>query len=122
MATVCYIVKSFLILVKPYIILFGGNTGTVPVNDVWIINVDKAPYVWEKIVCAGPNPSPRVYQDASLCTFGTACGMIVVYGTLRITPKEDEVSIRPRLMIPGAFENTESANGTGCRLHTDKTL
>jgi protein phosphatase len=38
-------------IVKPYIILFGGNTGAVPVNDVWILNVDKAPYNWEKINC-----------------------------------------------------------------------
>ena len=35
-----------LILFKPFLIIFGGNTGTVPVNDVWIMNVEKAPYSW----------------------------------------------------------------------------
>ena len=31
---------------KPYLIVFGGNTGTEPVNDVWVLNVDKAPFSW----------------------------------------------------------------------------
>ena len=31
---------------KPYLLVFGGNTGTEPVNDVWCLNVDKAPFSW----------------------------------------------------------------------------
>ena len=34
---------------KPYLIVFGGNTGTEPVNDVWCLNVDKAPFTWEQL-------------------------------------------------------------------------
>lgn len=33
-----------MVFFKPFLIVFGGNTGTVPVNDVWILNVEKAPY------------------------------------------------------------------------------
>lgn len=33
-----------LIFFKPFLIVFGGNTGTFPVNDVWVLNVEKAPY------------------------------------------------------------------------------
>ena len=32
---------------KPFLIVFGGNTGTEPVNDVWCLNVDKAPFSWQ---------------------------------------------------------------------------
>ncbi len=37
-----------MVFFKPFLIVFGGNTGTVPVNDVWILNVEKAPYIWQK--------------------------------------------------------------------------
>ena len=35
-----------IVFFKPFLIIFGGNTGTIPVNDVWILNVEKAPYLW----------------------------------------------------------------------------
>jgi protein phosphatase len=31
---------------KPFLVVFGGNTGTIPVNDVWILNIEKIPYSW----------------------------------------------------------------------------
>lgn len=31
---------------KPYLLVFGGNTVTELVNDVWCLNVDKAPFSW----------------------------------------------------------------------------
>jgi protein phosphatase len=31
---------------KPFLLVFAGNTGTEPVNDVWCLNVDKAPFSW----------------------------------------------------------------------------
>ena len=31
---------------KPYLIVFGGNTVSESVNDVWVLNVDKAPFSW----------------------------------------------------------------------------
>lgn len=34
---------------KPNLLVFGGNTGTEPVNDVWCLNVDKAPFTWENL-------------------------------------------------------------------------
>ena len=35
-----------IVFIKPYLLVFGGNTGTEPVNDVWVLNVDKAPFSW----------------------------------------------------------------------------
>lgn len=34
---------------KPYILVFGGNTGQEPVNDVWCLSVEKAPFSWVKL-------------------------------------------------------------------------
>lgn len=36
-----------MVFFKPFLIVFGGNTGTTAVNDVWVLNVDKAPYSWQ---------------------------------------------------------------------------
>jgi protein phosphatase len=38
---------------KPFLLVFGGNTGTEPVNDVWCLNVDKAPFSWSQLEIAG---------------------------------------------------------------------
>lgn len=40
-----------MVLIKPYLIVFGGNTGTEPVNDVWSLNLEKSPYSWTKLEC-----------------------------------------------------------------------
>lgn len=29
---------------RPFLLVFGGNTGTVAVNDVWILNIEKSPH------------------------------------------------------------------------------
>jgi hypothetical protein len=29
---------------RPHLVLFGGNTGSEAVNDVWILNVEKNPF------------------------------------------------------------------------------
>lgn len=31
---------------RPYLVIFGGNTGTEAVSDVWILNVEKNPFQW----------------------------------------------------------------------------
>ena len=38
---------------KPYLLVFGGNTGTEPVNDVWVLNVEKAPFSWVALDLSG---------------------------------------------------------------------
>jgi hypothetical protein len=43
------------VFAKPNILVFGGNTGTDPVNDVWTLNVDKAPFTWVKLDIEGGN-------------------------------------------------------------------
>ena len=52
---------------KPHIIVFGGNTGSETVNDVWVLNVDKAPFSWTKLETQGELPRVRVYHSAALC-------------------------------------------------------
>ena len=66
---------------KPYLIVFGGNTGTEPVNDVWCLNVDKAPFTWEQLRMAGnEKPCVRAYHASALCNTGSASGMMVTFG------------------------------------------
>ena len=66
---------------KPYLLVFGGNTGTEPVNDVWCLNVDKAPFTWENLrVTSADKPSVRAYHASALCTTGSASGMMVTFG------------------------------------------
>ena len=65
---------------KPNLIIFGGNNGTDTINDVWILNIERAPFNWIKLPIMGESPSPRTYHSAALCTFGSATGMMVVFG------------------------------------------
>ena len=70
-----------IIFCKPYLLVFGGNTGTESVNDVWCLNVDKAPFTWDPLKIAGnDSPCVRAYHSASLCTTGSASGMMVTFG------------------------------------------
>lgn len=69
-----------IIFSKPFLLVFGGNTGTEPVNDVWCLNVDKAPFTWNLLNTEGDQPCVRVYHSAALCSTGSATGMMVVFG------------------------------------------
>lgn len=70
-----------IIFCKPYLLVFGGNTGTEPVNDVWCLNVDRAPFTWDPLKITGAEqPCVRAYHSASLCTTGSASGMMVTFG------------------------------------------
>lgn len=40
-----------IIFSKPHLLVFGGNTGTEAVNDVWCLSVEKAPFSWIKLDC-----------------------------------------------------------------------
>lgn len=71
--TLCYL--------KPYIVLFGGNTGSAPANDTWIINLDKSPFIWTKLdIKEDSVPSPRLYHAAGVCAKGNAQGMMIIFG------------------------------------------
>ncbi|CAD8156820.1 unnamed protein product [Paramecium pentaurelia] len=65
---------------KPFLIAFGGNTGQEPVNDCWCVNVEKSPITWVRLECKSEQPIARVYHSASICTNGSANGMVVAYG------------------------------------------
>lgn len=69
-----------LIYIKPHLIVFGGNTGSEPVNDVWSLNVEKAPFSWARLEIKSDQPPVRVYHSASLCMTGSAMGMMVIFG------------------------------------------
>lgn len=38
-----------MVFIKPYLLVHGGNTGSEPQNDVWCLNLEKAPYTWAKL-------------------------------------------------------------------------
>ena len=66
---------------KPYIIVFGGNTGSTPANDVWTITLDKSLYSWAKLdLQEGTGPSARLYHASDICLKGNAQGMMIVFG------------------------------------------
>lgn len=69
-----------MVLIKPFLIVFGGNTGQEPVNDVWSFNLEKSPYSWSKLECSSEQPCVRVYHSSALCTTGSANGMMVTFG------------------------------------------
>lgn len=69
-----------LVYFKPNLLIFGGNNGTDTVNDVWMLNVEKAPFTWTRLEVVGESPPGRTYHSASLCSSGSATGMIVVFG------------------------------------------
>jgi hypothetical protein len=56
-----------IIFSKPYLLVFGGNTGVEPVSDVWSLSVEKAPFSWVKIDSGREAPCVRVYHSAALC-------------------------------------------------------
>ena len=65
---------------KPHVILFGGSTGSEVLNETWCINMLEDPFVWKRLVCPGPKPSPRVYHSADMCRYGEATRMIIIFG------------------------------------------
>lgn len=67
--------------VKPFLIVFGGNTGTSNDNDVWILATDTMQLSWVKLdIESEALPNPRVYHAAGLCTKGNAQGMLIIFG------------------------------------------
>jgi len=44
----------------------------VTLSDVWIINLEKNPYSWNKIQSEGVSPCARVYHSAAYCSIGSA--------------------------------------------------
>lgn len=69
-----------IVFAKPHLLVFGGNTGSEPVNDVWCLSVEKAPFSWTKLNCGTNVPPVRVYHSAALCSTGSATGMMVIFG------------------------------------------
>lgn len=69
-----------MVYIKPSLVVFGGNTGSEPVNDAWSLDLEKGPFGWKKLECTGDLPMVRVYHSAALCTSGAANGMMVIFG------------------------------------------
>ena len=65
---------------KPYVILFGGSTGSETLNETWCLDMTQKTFTWAKLVCSGVVPSPRVYHSADLCQYGGAAGMTIIFG------------------------------------------
>jgi protein phosphatase len=70
--TMCYL--------KPYLVVFGGNVGNKITNDLWLINIDDGILEWKKLEPTGDNPGNRMYHSSSVCRFGGAAGMMIIFG------------------------------------------
>lgn len=64
---------------KPYLVVFGGNTGTEPVNEVLSFDLIQSKS-WSRVNTGNERPPPRVYHSAAVCKSGSANGMMVVFG------------------------------------------
>ena len=69
-----------LVYYKPYLILFGGNLNNEPVNDVWTFNSENQPLTWVKLDIKDSLPCARLYHSAGVCSYGSANGMMVIFG------------------------------------------
>ena len=49
-------------------------------SGIGSLNVDRSPFTWVRLECKSENPVARVYHSASLCSSGSANGMVVVFG------------------------------------------
>ena len=65
---------------KPYLILFGGHIDSEPLNDTWVLSIEKVPFAWEKIEIKSDIPAARAYHSAAVCGLGAATGMVVIFG------------------------------------------
>ena len=70
--TMCYL--------KPYLVVIAGNIGNKITNDIWLINIDDGILEWKKLEPNGDIPPSRMYHSSSICKFGGASGMIIVFG------------------------------------------
>lgn len=80
---------------KPYLVVFGGNSGSRAENDVWLLNILRGPFAWQKYEFQSKiMPCPRVYHSAAICEEGSAFGMMVVFGGRKETKKDHNGSQR----------------------------
>ena len=65
---------------KPYLVVFGGNVGNKITNDIWLINIDDGILEWKKLEPTGEGPCNRTYHASSVCRYGGANGMLIIFG------------------------------------------
>lgn len=98
-----------MIFFKPFLILFGGNTGTKTENDVWTLNAEQSPFSWSQVTVNGPKPPPpRVYHSADVCEQGPANGMMVIFGGRTIDSKSLKDSWGLRKHRDGKYDWVEA--------------
>ena len=72
-----------LAFLKPFFIMFGGNTNS---NDIWIIDINAVQVAWTKLDFPnGTGPCPRLYHTVGFCSKGSAQGMMIVFGGRDLT-------------------------------------
>ena len=75
-----------IIYYEPYLLIFGGNLGNSLTNKIHFTSINEnninQPVKWNvlKTVDNSPLPSPRIYHACSICKYGGALNMIIVYG------------------------------------------
>jgi len=69
-----------MVCMKPFVIVFGGVPGNDPTRDVYILNIERSPFMWIKLEYFKEQPPARAYHSAVQCTTGSAKGMMLVFG------------------------------------------
>ena len=84
-----------MVFLKPFIVVFGGNIGNEPNNEVWTLSIDKSPFFWSKLDIK-EGPQPRVYHAATIWKSGSKGDMVLVFGgrTFNNEPLKDLWGLR----------------------------
>ena len=69
-----------LVFFKPFIVVIGGNIGSEPTREVWMLSTEKSPFKWQKLEFGEPQPCARVYQSTCLWKSSARGDMILMYG------------------------------------------
>lgn len=77
-----------IVYISPYICIFGGMSDKMEyLNDVWLLNMKKAPFTWEKLPL-NQGPCERMYHSAAVCLEGKYKGMMIIHGGRKTVNKQ----------------------------------
>lgn len=69
-----------MVFFKPFIIVTGGNIGSEPSREVWMLSTEKSPFNWSRLEFGDPQPSARVYHSTCIWKSANRGDMILLFG------------------------------------------
>ena len=69
-----------MVFFKPFIIVVGGNIGSEPSKEVWMLSTENSPFIWQKLEFGDPQPSARVYHSTCIWQSTNRGDMVLLFG------------------------------------------